>query len=139
MNHTMPGGMPGDAANVTRTILIIASDTKFNLKKIQVKNGETIRFVIRNKGKLVHEMTIGTKEVQHSHQAEMQKMMDEGHLMADRIKGQMSHAHGNSALVEPGKQGEIIWMFHKDAALEFGCNVPGHYEAGMKGDIVMGG
>lgn len=139
MGHNMPGGMPGDAANVTRTVLIIAKDTKFNLKKIQVKDGETIRFVIKNKGEMVHEMTIGTSETQKSHQAEMQKMMDAGHLMVDKVNGKMDHNHGNSALVEPGKKGEIIWMFHKGATLEFGCNVPGHYEAGMKGKFVMGG
>lgn len=138
MGHNMPGGMPGDATNVTRTVLIIAKDTKFNLRKIQVKDGETIRFVIKNKGKMVHEMTIGTSDTQKSHQAEMQKMMDAGHLMMDKINGKMDHNHGNSALVEPGKKGEIIWMFHKGATLEFGCNVPGHYESGMKGDFVIG-
>ena len=102
MGHNMPGGMPGDAANVSRTILIIAKDTKFNLKKIQVKSGETIRFVIRNKGQLLHEMPIGTSASHPSPQAEMQKMMDAGHLMMDKINGEMDHNHGNSALVEPG-------------------------------------
>ena len=139
MGHNMPGGMPGNAANVSRTVLIIAKDTEFNLKKIQVKDGETIRFVVRNKGELVHEMTIGTPELQKSHQAEMQKMMDAGHLMADKIHGKMDHSHGNSTLVEPGKQGEVVWMFHKAATLEFGCNVPGHYESGMKGSFVVSG
>jgi uncharacterized cupredoxin-like copper-binding protein len=139
MNHNMPGGMPGDKANVSRTVLIIAKDNKFNLKKIQVKDGETIRFVIKNKGKLVHEMTIGTPEMQKAHQSEMMKMMDAGHLTADKIHGKMDHNHGNSALVEPGKTGEVIWMFHKAATLEFGCNVPGHYDAGMKGSFVIGG
>ena len=139
MGHNMVGGMPGDAANVSRTVLIIAKDNKFNLKKIQVKDGETIRFVIKNKGNLVHEMTIGTPEIQKSHQAEMQKMMDAGHLMADKILGKMNHSHGNSTLVEPGKQGEVVWMFHKAATLEFGCNIPGHYESGMKGSFVVSG
>jgi uncharacterized cupredoxin-like copper-binding protein len=59
--------------------------------------------------------------------------------MMDKMKGKMDHSHGNSALVAPGKQGEIIWMFHKGATLEFGCNIPGHYESGMKGDFVIGG
>ncbi len=139
MNHDMPGGMPGDMANVSRTVVIIAKDNKFNLKKIQVKDGETVRFVIKNKGTLVHEMTIGTPEMQKAHQSEMMKMMDAGHLMADKVMGKMDHSHGNSALVEPGKTGEVIWMFHKGATLEFGCNVPGHYDDGMKGNFVIGG
>lgn len=135
MDHSMPGGMPGDPKNVSRTIVIVAKDTKFNLNKIQVKDGETIRFVVKNKGELVHEMTIGTPEMQKEHQAEMMKMMEAGHLMADKVAGKMDHSHGNSVLVEPGEQAEIIWMFHKGKTLEFGCNVPGHYEQGMKGSF----
>lgn len=135
--HSMPGGMPGKAADVSRTVLVIAKDTEFNLKKIQVKSGETIRFVVRNKGDLVHEFTVGTHEMQKDHQAEMMKMMDEGKLTADKVEGGMEHNHGNSALVEPGKEGEVIWMFHKGATLEFGCNIPGHYEQGMKGEFVI--
>lgn len=69
----------------------------------------------------------------------MMKMMEAGHLMADKVHGGMDHNHRNSALVEPGKKGEVIWMFHKGATLEFGCNVPGHYEQGMKGEFIIGG
>lgn len=138
-DHSMPGGMPGDPKKVSRTIVIVAKDTEFNLKKIQVKDGETIRFIIKNKGELVHEMTIGTPEMQKQHQAEMMKMMDEGKLQADKVVGGMDHNHGNSALVEPGQEAEIVWMFHKGATLEFGCNVPGHYDQGMKGSFVIGG
>lgn len=138
-DHSMPGGMPGKAADVSRTVLVIAKDTEFNLKKIQVKSGETIRFVIRNKGDLVHEFTVGTHEMQKDHQTEMMKMMDAGKLTADKVKGGMDHNHGNSVLVEPGKEGQVIWMFHKGATLEFGCNIPGHYEQGMKGEFVING
>lgn len=138
MKHDMPGGMPGDPKNVSRTVVIIAKDTEFNLKKIQVKDGETIRFIVKNKGELVHEMTIGTPEMQKQHQVEMMKMMDAGKLEADKVVGGMDHNHGNSALVEPGKEAEIVWMFHKGATLEFGCNVPGHYDQGMKGSFVIG-
>ena len=80
-NHTAPGGKPGDPKNVSRTILIIAEDNEFNLKKIQVKDGETIRFVVRNKGELLHEFTIGTQEMQKQHQAEMLKTFNAGQGM----------------------------------------------------------
>lgn len=137
--HSMPGGMPGEAAHINRTILVVAKDTEFNVKTIQVKDGETVRFVVRNKGSLVHEFTIGTPEMQKEHQAEMMKMMDAGKLTADKVTGAMEHGHGNSVLVEPGKEGEVVWMFHKGATLEFGCNVPGHSEQGMKGEIAVSG
>jgi uncharacterized cupredoxin-like copper-binding protein len=28
-----------------------------------------------------------------------------------------------------------VWTFTEKADLEFACNVPGHYQAGMYGDI----
>ncbi|RMF05768.1 MAG: hypothetical protein D6773_04920, partial [Alphaproteobacteria bacterium] len=111
--HAMPGGMPGDPKNVSRTIVIVAKDTAFNLKKIQVKAGETIRFIVKNKGELVHEMTIGSPEMQKAHQEEMMKLMHSGALQADKFVGKMDHNHGNSILLEPGEQGELVWMFHK--------------------------
>lgn len=132
-------GMPGHAGDVDRTVTVIAKDTEFDRKKIKVKAGETIRFVIKNKGELVHEFTVGTHAQQKAHQVEMQKMMDAGNLMADKVIGKMGHSHGNSVLVEPGKQGEVIWTFGKAQDLEFGCNVPGHYESGMKGHFRVGG
>ena len=47
----------------------------------------------------------------------------------------MEHNDPNSALLEPGKSGEVIWKFTKAMELEFACNVPGHYEAGMVGKM----
>ena len=97
----------------------------------------TIRFTVVNKGELLHELSIGTPEMQKAHQVEMQKMMDEGKLEPDRMVGGMSHGHGNTTMVEPGKTKEIIWKFASDTRLEFGCNIPGHYESGMKGKFVI--
>ena len=110
---------------------------EFNPKVITVKAGETIRFTIVNKGELLHELSIGTPEMQQAHQVEMQKMMDDGKLEADRMVGDVAHGHGNNAMVEPGKTKEIIWKFAKESRLEFGCNIPGHNESGMKGKFVI--
>lgn len=136
-HHAMAGGEPGKAADVSRTITVTATEMEFTPKVIKVKAGETIRFTVVNKGELLHELSIGTPEMQKAHQVEMQKMMDDGKLEATRMVGDMEHGHGNTAMVEPGKTKEIIWKFAKDASLEFGCNVPGHYESGMKGKFVI--
>jgi uncharacterized cupredoxin-like copper-binding protein len=45
----------------------------------------------------------------------------------------MMHNDPNSILLEPGKTGELIWKFSNPSKIEFACNVPGHYEAGMVG------
>ncbi len=138
MDHAnMPGGRPGKASEVDRKIEILAKDIEFNLKTIEAKNGETIHFVIRNTGELVHEFTIGLPSMQKAHQAEMLKLMESGKLEADRIVDDSGHSHPNTVLVGPKETKEIIWTFSKAETLEFGCNIPGHYEAGMKGKFVF--
>lgn len=138
MDHAnMPGGRPGKASEVDRKIEILARDIEFNLKTIKAKNGETIHFVIRNTGELVHEFTIGLPSMQKAHQAEMLKLMESGKLEADRIVDDSGHSHPNTVLIGPKETKEIIWKFSKAETLEFGCNIPGHYDAGMKGKFVF--
>jgi len=132
--------------NFSRTIEVEMRDNYFEPEAITVARGESIRFVIRNEGQFVHEFNIGTAAKHVQHQAEMQMMVDHGVLEADRINRDMmsmdmgnghtmSHDHANSVLLEPGESGEIIWTFESDQNLEFACNVPGHYDAGMVGVI----
>jgi uncharacterized cupredoxin-like copper-binding protein len=139
-------GQPGKAKNVDRTVAITMMDNYFEPKSVSVKPGETIRFTVKNEGALVHEFNIATAAMHEAHQEEMQMMVEHGVLKGDRIdkeamnmdmgNGQtMSHDHANSVLLEPGQSGEIIWKFSKPGELEFACNVPGHYQAGMYGDI----
>ena len=156
-------GKPGKANEVTRTINVKMFDSYYEPKSLSIKEGETVRFVVHNAGELVHEFNIATHEMHMAHAPEMMKMMESGVLEADRInrdagkamsgsmgnssmgKGAMGHGSmmsgmhddPNSVLLEPGKSGEIIWTFPKHAKLEFACNVPGHYDAGMKGLIKL--
>ena len=141
-------GKPGKASSATRTVEVTMIDNEYKPASIDVKPGETIKFVVTNKGQLVHEFNIGTAEMHKAHQKEMQMMADHGVLGADKIdheaakKMQASMGHGmhndpNSALLEPGKSGTIVWTFPNGGTLEFACNVPGHYEAGMVGKFAV--
>ena len=140
-------GEPGKAADVTRTITVTMHDNYFEPKKMSVKVGETIRFKITNKGHLLHGFVLGTPAMHNDHQAEMMEMMDMGmmsatHINWDRMHMQhapggkpMTHDDPNGAMVEPGKSAEVIWKFTKPMQLEFACDMPGHYQSGMKGPI----
>ena len=128
----MVGGEPGKAADVGRTIHLVADDIKFDKKTITVKAGETVRFVVTNKGEMVHDLTLGTEKVQAAHRKEMLEMMNKGMAL-----GKMDHADPNAVMIKPGETKELIWKFKKARSFEFACNVPGHYESGMKGDIVI--
>lgn len=139
-------GQPGHAANAARTVEVVMYDNYYEPEAVSIKEGETVRFVIRNAGDFVHEFNIGTGEQHIAHQPMMMMMMEHGVLEPDKINwdvakamqasmGHGAHDEPNSALLEPGATGEIIWKFAKHAELEFACNVPGHYDAGMQGII----
>ncbi len=117
-------GRPGAAAKATRTITIESSDTmRYTPSDIQVKQGETVRFVIRNVGKVKHELSLGTERELLEHLEQMKKFPD------------MEHDEPNKVSLAPGKQGQIVWQFTKAGTVNFACLMPGHYEAGMKGAI----
>ena len=124
--HASAIGVPGDPAKVTRTINLDMSDTmRFSLDKVAVKRGETIKFVVKNSGKLKHEMVLGSAAELKEHADMMRKMPD------------MAHADSNMVSVEPGKTGELVWQFTKAGAFDFACLQPGHFEAGMKGKVAV--
>ena len=117
-------GKPGIAANVTRTIHITMSDkNRFTPNSIKVKQGETIRFVVKNAGKKKHEMVIGSVEDIKAHNELM-----------ERFPG-MEHDEPNMVDLQSGEKGEIIWQFTEVGQFQFACLVTGHFEAGMKGVI----
>lgn len=141
-------GEPGKSGDVTRTINVKMYDNYYEPESMKIKEGETVKFVITNAGELVHEFNIATGDMHRAHQPEMMMMMEHGVLEGDRInwdaakKMQASMGHGmhndpNSVLLEPGKSGEITWKFPEHAELEFACNVPGHYDAGMVGNFKL--
>ena len=140
-------GEKGDIKNVTKVVTVNMFDNYYEPNEIVVKEGETIKFIVKNMGELVHELNIATKEMHVKHQPEMAKMVEHEILLADRIDKKkmkkmakmdhsLAHKHANSVLLEPKETGEIIWKFSTSAKLEIACNVPGHYEAGMIAKII---
>ena len=141
-------GEKGNPNDVDRIIYIEMYDNYYEPNLIKIQKGETIKFVVQNLGEMVHEYNIATKEMHIKHQPEMQKLVEHGILLVDKIDMEkmkkmskmdhsLSHSHSNSVIVEPKKTGEIIWKFSKNASLEIACNVPGHYETGMVGKIIL--
>mgnify|MGYP003628892966 CR=1 FL=1 len=146
--HDMKIGTPGDPAKVSRTIEIAMHDNFYEPESLDIKKGETVRFVIRNAGEFVHEFNIATAAMHEAHRPEMMMMVEHGVLEPDRINheaakamqasmGHGMHNEANSVLLEPGKSGEIVWTFPENTELEFACNVPGHYETGMHGKVKL--
>lgn len=119
-------GQEGNPKKVTKTIKVDMTDVmRFTPSDVTVKRGETVKFVVHNDGKVLHEMVLGTKEAIAQH-AELMKKFPE-----------MEHADANMAHVKPGKSGEIVWQFTEAGEFKFACLQPGHFEAGMVGKVVV--
>lgn len=118
-------GHPGEADKVKRTIALTATDIKFAPMQITVAAGETVKFEIANNGKLDHEFILGSAEEQVEHDKEMTAMAG------------MKMTHINGVSVAPGKTGALIWTFTKAGTLQYACHVPGHYVAGMVGQLTI--
>lgn len=134
--HEMGGGKPGDPGKVARTIEVVASDNEFSLKSLQVKDGETVRFVVHNDGLDPHEFLIGTAAAHAEHRRLMKAMMEQqkqgGHAHAMAME-----EHESGVTVAPGNTATFVWTFARTPNLEFACDVPGHYEDGMHGPITF--
>lgn len=119
-----------NSAKVDRTIAVDMTDNmRFTPAKIRVRRGETIRFLVKNSGQAKHEMVIGTTAELKEHAEMMRKMPEMAHADKDQLNGQVT--------VDPGQTGEIIQHFTKAGVYNFACLQPGHFEAGMKGLIVV--
>jgi uncharacterized cupredoxin-like copper-binding protein len=119
-------GQEGDPKKVTRTVKLSMADTmRFTPGDITVRHGETVRFLVHNNGKVLHEMVLGTPEELKAHAELMRKFPE------------MEHADANMAHVKPNADGEIIWQFTQAGEFQFACLIPGHFEAGMVGKVIV--
>ena len=119
-------GRTGDPQNVSRTVNVAMRDTlRFSPAELTIKRGDTVKFVVKNTGKTMHEMVLGSTSELKAH-AELMK----------KFPG-MEHDEPYMAHVEPGKTAEIVWQFTKVGEFQYGCLIPGHFEGGMVGKLVV--
>ena len=121
-----PFGREGDPKKAARTIHIAMDDQmRFTPAELTVRQGETIRFRVKNAGKVMHEMVLGTMQDLQEH-AEMMK----------KHPG-MEHDEPHMAHVAPGKTETIVWQFTRPGQFHYGCLVAGHFDAGMVGRLTV--
>ncbi len=122
----MPFGIAADPKKAARTMRIDMADTmRFTPAEVKVKQGDTVRFVVTNKGKVMHEMVLGTMDELKKHAELMKKHPG------------MEHDEPHMAHVAASKSAEMGWRFNKAGTFYYGCLLPGHFEAGMIGKIVV--
>jgi len=121
-----PFGRQGDPKKINRTITLDMSDAmRFTPAELKIKQGETIKFVVKNSGKMMHELVLGT----------MKELKEHGELMKKHPG--MEHDEPYMAHVKPGGKEAIVWQFTKAGEFNYACLIPGHFEAGMVGRITV--
>jgi uncharacterized cupredoxin-like copper-binding protein len=127
--HTFAAGEPGDPKRPFRTVEILMTDQGAKMgytpDRLEVKRGEQVKFVLKNVGVVDHEFLVDTVQNNAKHKLEMEKNPD------------IEHEEPNGARLKPGTTREILWRFTKAGTFEFACLLPGHYESGMKGIVVI--
>ena len=84
-----------------------------------------MRLRAQNKGKVMHDIVIGTKTELDQHAELMVKHPG------------MEHDEPYMAHVKPGQRGDIVWHFNRAGTFDFACLIAGHYQAGMTGTITV--
>jgi uncharacterized cupredoxin-like copper-binding protein len=117
-------GIAGKASAARRTIdIVMADDMTFTPSVIEVREGDTIRLRLKNHGKELHELVLGTTAEIEAHAAMMKKFPD------------MEHDDPWMVHVPAGKTGDMVWTFNRAGDFDFACLVKDHYELGMAGRI----
>ena len=125
-------GEPADAADADRTIAIeAATPFVFEPAEVTVAVGETVTFEVTNTDAIDHDFTLGDDEAQAEHEAEMREMDDMG--------TEMEHGDANAMVVPAGETMSLTWTFTEPGTVLYGCHQPGHYAAGMLGEITVEG
>lgn len=119
-----PWGIVGKPGAVKRTIdIVMADDMTFTPSVIEVREGDTLRLRLKNKGRDLHELVLGTTAEIEAHAAMMKKFPG------------MEHDEPWMAHVPPGRTGELVWTFNRAGDFDFACLVKDHYELGMAGRV----
>ena len=115
-----PGpGQSGFAAGTKATPRVVriyaGPGYAFEPSTVRVVQGETITFEVTTMGPLVHEFMVGPA----------------GDVAADK--------EGTPEVADIGmiQTGSVRYTFDGPGPFAFACHAPGHYEAGMKGTIVV--
>ena len=126
-----PAGVLGTEAAPRDVAITMTDALRFDPGTIAVHEGETIRFLLENPTVAPHDFTLGDMDAQMHHHEEMSAGMghEHGGTGANGMPGAVS--------LEPGESAEVIVTFSEPGEVLIGCHIPGHWEAGMRGALLV--
>lgn len=132
MPHMFAFGAPAEPADADRVVDVETVEEggfHYDPDSIDLRVGVTVTFRVHNVGEAEHEFVLGDQAMQDMHEAEMQAMASDSPMM---------HDEPNAISVKPGEIVELTWTFTTPTRLVYGCHLPGHYAAGMRGELTVG-
>jgi uncharacterized cupredoxin-like copper-binding protein len=126
------GGTRGEAGATTRrssvlgpgivTVKIRIERSHFSPGRVRVHPHTTVQFVVVNRDPIGHEFIIGDAEVHARHEG--------GHEATHPpVPGEVS--------IPPLSTGTTTFELHEPGVVEFACHLPGHFQYGMVGEVVV--
>ena len=102
-----------------RLVEVSMDDTlAFMPMEIPVTAGETVRFLLTNAGTVTHEFAVGPKDNVDADEVDGVTVVEADEITAHTLK-------------------VLDYTFDGPGPYGYACHEPGHFEAGMKGDIVL--
>lgn len=114
----------------TRTVELVVEHSRYldtagrPVGEIAVRDGETVRFLVRNDDPITHELIAGDLVTQEGHENGTDRHHD--------------GAHG-AVTVRPGETAETVHTFAGRGTHWVGCHLPGHWDHGMRIPVRMRG
>ncbi len=124
------GGEEAGTSDSPRRVEISATDFAFGPASVSITPGETIEFVVTNDGSIDHEFLV-------TNQADIDEHIAEGHEHEEEGMEGMEEMEMHEVELGVGETKSLVVTFPATAGelTRFACLIPGHYEAGMVGDI----
>lgn len=120
-----PVSLTDENATVRNVLIDMDDSLRFTPARWEATEGEALRLVLINSGKVRHELVIGREK----------ELAEHAKLMREATTGH--HHHDNALTVEPGQAAVLRWSFKAPGTWSMACFEHGHFEAGMAGQIVV--
>ena len=136
-----PPIVPG-SSTAPREVNVVLKDWIFLPDPVDVVPGETVLLHVVNGGLEIHELVIGDQAVQDAWEAAELATIDAppGPTPVVSVPPEVS---GIRVVVPSGQRVDVTWQVPAAAAdvskLLLGCHIPGHWQKGMRGTVVVAG
>ena len=119
----IPAYRSAQAGPGERTVNITIHFSRFTPDSIDVRPGETVRFVVQNTDPIDHEFILGDAALQHLYE----KSTESFHVPGGGVMGVPAGTTQVTTYTFPPSAGSLL----------FGCHLPGHYAYGMRGTVTI--